>query len=471
MIRISYKNKEELMKKRRSLWMGILAATILAAIILSTSGCTKSSTSPNVLTSPASSSTSVPQATKTLKIGVVFDLGSDIGIDSVNAIQLMADTDNARGGVPVGNDKYNIQVIQYSNEGTQVKEVSSINRLVFEDKVNYILANGLFDGGWLDITEANKVIAFSMDPNAMVSLSPKLKYAFGPSFQNPSISSIIGWFCKNYPEVAGNMVCAYPDNQFGHLVGMLTSNYFKVFTGKQPEVEYYPASSQDLSSLGTKVANLKPSGFMCMSGTAMTDGIVFNAVYQAGFRGQLFTATEESLQTWQQAVTPAALDGFICGAYPFEFDSLSNSSEDFKNLWIAKYGKWESPRIASCPLYPCLTAALGQAGSTDTDKVAAVISNGLKFNTPIGSGIMISRPDLGNERTVDSICEYYIKQIKGGQVKLLGTISIDEGLKYFQQINAAPPPMMSPPGGPSGGPPGATPPGGMPPGGPPPGNP
>jgi branched-chain amino acid transport system substrate-binding protein len=437
------------MKGKQLIWAGILVTVILASIMLSTFGCSNPS-SPSTAASGSASTTAPPSsaapsssaaAARTLKVGVVFNQGSDIGVDSINGIKLLAEADNAKGGIKIGNDMYKIEIITYDNEDNQTKEVAAINRLIYEDKVQYILANGIYDGAWLSETEKNKVIAFTMDPNAMVSLAPNLHYTFGTSFQNPSICSIIGWFCKNYPAAANNMLCAYPDSQFGHLVGMLTPRFYKIFTGIDPQIEYYPSNAQDLSSLGTKVVTKNPGGFMCMSGTAITDGLVFNAVYQAGYRGQIFTATEESIETWSQALPLTALDGFICGAYPSEFNKPV--SQDFVNLWVNKYGKWSNPRIASTPLYPCLTTALGKAGTTDTDKVAEVISSGLEYSTPIGNGKMIARPDLNNPRTVDSICEYYVKQIKDGKANLLATISIEEGLEYFNKSNAAP--MAMPP--------------------------
>ena len=89
------------------------------------------------------------------------------------------------------------------------------------------------------------------------------------------------------------------------------------------------------------------------------------------------------------------------------------SAKNFKTSWIAKYGKWEDPEVQYTSLYSCLRAALQQAGSLDTDKVADVIGNGLKYEGPTGAAQMISRPDMGNNRTVDSVTTLYFKQIKG----------------------------------------------------------
>jgi hypothetical protein len=68
------------------------------------------------------------------------------------------------------------------------------------------------------------------------------------------------------------------------------------------------------------------------------------------------------------------------------------------------------------------------------DEVAAVLSSGMEYETPAGIGKMISRPDLGNDRTVDSITTYYVKNIVDGEPVLLDSIEMEEALGYFQTL-------------------------------------
>ena len=82
--------------------------------------------------------------------------------------------------------------------------------------------------------------------------------------------------------------------------------------------------------------------------------------------------------------------------------------------------------------YAALRTALQQANSLDPDKLANVLSNGMKYSAPLGDGEMVSRPDLGNNRTVDSACTTYIKTIKNGQPVLVDTVPLDEGLQYVK---------------------------------------
>jgi hypothetical protein len=80
-----------------------------------------------------------------------------------------------------------------------------------------------------------------------------------------------------------------------------------------------------------------------------------------------------------------------------------------------------------------LVAALQKAGSTDPDKVAAAIGSGLKYESASGSGMMIARPDLGNERTVDTIVALSLKKVENGKVSPLATMTLDQAYQLLKK--------------------------------------
>ena len=84
-------------------------------------------------------------------------------------------------------------------------------------------------------------------------------------------------------------------------------------------------------------------------------------------------------------------------------------------------------------LYPCLRTALQQAGSIDVDKVAAVLNSGMKFDSPQGPMMMMSRLDVGNPRTVDSVGTNYIKQIVNGKANIIATIVCNNRWLIFKK--------------------------------------
>jgi len=444
-----------------------LLLLVLLSLLLTTGGaCMKSVSSltpvptPVPDTQPSASSTLQPEGTtaKSLKIGVVLYEGGGVQLDMLRSVQLMAETDNQNGGLDIGGEKYKVEILPYDTNGIQATEVAAVNRLIFEDKVKYIMSDGLGIGSWLAVSEANKVLVGSLVPVPQLTLMPNLQYSFHPFSQNSLGSVVIGWFCKNYPDLAKNYVLALPDNQGGRMVSGMIEAGWKAF-GVTPMMEFYPASATDLSSLGTKIKTLNPGAFGAAAGGA-SDGLAIKAVWQAGYRGQIFVNTGVTALSLSQTVPPEALDGLINAAWATEFDTPpTQAAQEFKDAWIAKYGKWESPEVVGTCYYACMKTALKQAKSVDTDKVAEVIFNGLKYEGPTGFFQMVSRPDIGNDRTVDSITAAYVKQIKGGKPTLLATIGIDEGMTYFQQMltsappmPAGPPPDSAPGGTPSGSP-------------------
>jgi len=438
---------------RKFLLVGLLMLALVFLPILSacsSSSSTTASAIPPVKTTTAAAAASAPaapaassaqpavsttsaaaQSEKILKIGVIGWFGASKHLDAIHGIEVMADMDNKNGGWDIGGEKYKIELDIYDSNNSQTTEVAAVNKLIFQDKVKFIMGTGVYGAAWLPTTEENKVIAMSPTHNYNVALDPKLNYSFEPCVVNGQSVTLIGWLCKNHPELVQNIVDAYPDNQMGHMISGGVEAVWSFFGGKVTSV-YYPFEQTDLSSLGTKVATMNPSVFEAIGG-GNQDYEAYKAAYRAGYRGQFFASTTNPATIMTQTIPAEALEGYICGALPTEFDpALTQNAIDFKTAWIAKYGNWEDPDIAASSAFACLKEAIKQAGSTDTDKVAAVMANGLKYEGATGAQEMISRPDLGNNRTVDSLGVSYVKVMKSGKPELLAAIGLDEGLSYFR---------------------------------------
>ena len=279
---------------------------------------------------------------------------------------------------------------------------------------------------------------------------PQYKYIFNGSGVTAQSSALPGWICKNYPDAVKSYVIASPDQQMGHIVSGFISAAFKSF-GVTPNIIFYPAGTADFSSVATKIMSYNPTLFTCIGGDEAESGRAFSALRAAGSKALFLWPPSSPLQTLKDVLSPEALEGFIAGATPSEFDvPLSQGGKDFKDAWIAKYGSWTVPDMTDSTLYPCLRTALQQAGSIDVDKVAAVLSSGMKFDSPQGPMQMMSRLDVGNERTVDSVGTNYVKQIVNGKAIVLGTISPEETMAYYQKAHPALPPgaTYTPPQGP-----------------------
>jgi branched-chain amino acid transport system substrate-binding protein len=344
----------------------------------------------------------------------------------------MIDMTNKKGGLDIGGEKYNIQLIKYDSNNSGPTAVSAANRLIFEDKVKFIISDMFFAASYLPIADANKVVVVTSPPS-LDNLMPNLHYSFNPMGNNSQGVVATGWFCKNYPDAIKNVVAVSPDNQFGHMLQMILTPQWQAF-GSTPNWIFFPAGVTDMSAMATKIASLKPTVLLEATGDSASSGLIMKAMYQGGWRGIKFSGSAEPAATLASYAGWDALDGFICLGMPQEFDPpLNQAAKDWLDTFVARYGKWEG-QDGFAALYEGLTSAIQQAGSLDTDKVMAVVNNGMKFEGINGSFLMISRPDLGNNRTVDSVSITYIKEITGGKVKLLSTISLDEAIGYLQQL-------------------------------------
>jgi branched-chain amino acid transport system substrate-binding protein len=386
-------------------------------------------------TQPAASATQPATQAKTLKIGVVSWFGFFVGIDMVHGIELMVSMDNANGGIDIGGEKYKIELVKYDSNNTQATEVAAINRLVYEDNVNIILASPGYASSWLPITEQNKVLVFAYSPDFRSILDPKYHYVFSANYMNNIAPIFAGWFSKTYPDLTRSIVVPAPDNQFGHGNGDKEAAAWQTFS-VTPSFMYYPATQTDLSAVATKVINQKPTAVYPLG----MDMSILKALYQGGYKGQIFADNTAPVGTLTKVVPIEALEGYIGAAWPFEFDpvpSAEQQAREFKAAWTIRYNSWEGPEVVDIGNYACLKAALQQAGSADTGKLADLIAKGLKFDSPTGAGQMISRPDLGIDRAVDSITAMNIKQVKQGKPVLIATIPLDEAMNSCKMAYTA----------------------------------
>jgi len=377
------------------------------------------------------SSAGSAQGEKVVRIGIVANLGASIGYDMTQGIRVMAAQDNAAGGLEIGGEKYKVELITYDTANSQAQEVATINRLIYEDKVKYIISTEDYVGGWIDIAEENRVITLGFSTTDL-QLSPKYHYSFNPNFNRSGNSIVIGWLCNKYPDLAKNVVFAYPDNQIGHTAAKADAPVWKAFGAKLKTI-FYPSDTTDLSALGTKVRMMKPSVFGASGGAGPADALAVKAAYDAGYRGQMISNTSAPAMAYAAIAKKDAVEGILMGAAVTEFDNPPTEvARKFKQAWIDTYGSWEGPELMGVGSYACLRTALMQTGSLDTDALADCIAGGMEFEGPTGTGKMVSRPDLNNPRTVDSVTTVYIKTIKDGKAVLIDQVPLEQGVKYFR---------------------------------------
>jgi branched-chain amino acid transport system substrate-binding protein len=409
--------------------LGLLIVSLLALPFLAACGDeTTETTAAPAATTAAPTATTAAAATETLKIGAVVWTGWPLGYDMKRGVEVMAALDNAAGGIDIGGTKYQVEFIFIESNNDQATTMSAVNKLIYEDKVKYIVTDTMYPGAVFAETEKNQVLSLTGCPIPTM-FDPTYKYTFQGGTMMQATPEVAGWIAKNTPEMK-TVDMAFPDEAGGIGYAMGVKATLEAYGITVNEIKY-PVTSSDFSAIGTQVKADAPSAFIACGNSAM-DALIYQAVVQAGYKGLLFSTTTVTYETLKTAVPVEALEGFIGGAWPVEFDpAATDIAKEFKAKWIEMNGKWDGPEIQLTAAYAALRAALTKAGATDVDAVAETLATGLTFEGPTGKGEMIPRNDMGISRTVDNISEFCIKKIENGTPTLLHMVTLDEGKSYL----------------------------------------
>lgn len=367
-----------------------------------------------------------------LRFGMIADCTSPFGLDAVNGIKAWVDHVNEEGGLQVGGEAYTLEGIYYDSTGDQVAANSAAERLIFEDGVDYIVSDNTMVDSWLHIAEENETVAL-ITTNNTLCFNPEWHYIYETGAKNCSTATYTQWFVEHYE--FKTIMLAHPDSSTGESDAEAIRMMINIFApDAEVELISYPADSSDLSSLGTKVAASNPDVYMVSGGGPILDCQAVSVARQAGYTGSVLMHGTVCYDQLCEFLTPEELEGIVVGANPVEFDpGVTEFAEEYRQAYISAYGEWNNPEVACSHAFYALLAAVQEAGSIDKDAVREVLDNGLAYEGPLGPSVMVSRPDQGNDRTVDSVCGFVVKTVVNGERQIAedGEISIEDAVEAF----------------------------------------
>ncbi len=370
---------------------------------------------------------SAAQPSKPLKIGIVAWLGWGLGLDLVKGAQLITEGINKKGGLTIGGDKYPVELLVEDSKFSNDVARAAVEKLVYEKKVQFILGDETVDA-WLPITEKNKVLVIAGTPSPAI-FNANYKYAFQGTAITSQMQVLFGLFTKFNPNVK-TIVYAAPDNKVGNIQVEKAKKITKLFGLNLLDAILWPTTATDLSALATRINSLNPDVVSFDAGGPVKDGLNYKAVREAGFKGQFFSPHSASVFTLSKSAPVEIWEGYFSGMYAVEIDPPPPVAKEYKDAYIAQKGTWDFPDTLFINTLYLLLAAVEEAKSVDTDKVAEVISKGLKFDTPNGSCMTVGRPDLGNPRAVDTIIALAVKRVEGGKAKRIYQPTLDETFQF-----------------------------------------
>ena len=362
-------------------------------------------------------------AQEILKIGVIAPLsgtGAGWGLALRAGAELAADDINAQGGLDVGGRKYKLTVIPYDDQYKGPIAADAANRLVFMDKVKYIIGPMGSAAGLAaqEITEPNKVF-FVGDSFTPKFLGPKKLFSFRTTMTSFEFAlPMTKWFKEKYPDLK-KIAITGPNDESGWETAGSGIEAHKAIGHEMVFQDYYERGTVDFMPLLNKAFAQKPDVFNlngCNPGDA---GLILKQARQMGFKGMIIKVGGPGTPEMLKVAGKELMEGFMY------YSPINPDAPVIKEM-IKKYeAKFPPPMNGFMPQFydgtMWLLEAVKKAGTvTDTDRVREVFEKLSYDGKCTGRMSWTGKQMYGIDHQVKF--PFYVMQVKGGQEVMVGKV-------------------------------------------------
>ena len=365
------------------------------------------------------------QAQETLKIGALVTLsgaGAAWGMGMKNAAEIAADQVNKEGGLKVGGKTYRVQVVAYDDKYQANEAVTVANRLVFEDKVQYIVGP-VGSAPVLAIqptTEKNKVIVLTLGFTSKALAADK-PYTFRPNVTTAEVAQPqIDWLVKAQGiKKAGAL---FPNDETGQQIARDLESAYKKAGADLAAKEFFERDRVDFVPLLTRMMARNIDAIELDGNSPTTAGLIVKQARELGYEGKIVRTGGPATQEIINVAGKEATQGMFVHA---PLDPELASTRAYADLYEAKY---KSPMNGFSPAFydgvNMLFEAMRQAGTvTDTDKVREKMASLKDFPGALGSLNWTGKALYGIDHQLNA--PFYVAEVKDGQEKIRARCTVD----------------------------------------------
>ncbi|MGE5253905.1 MAG: ABC transporter substrate-binding protein, partial [Planctomycetaceae bacterium] len=250
-----------------------------------------------------------------LKLGVIAPLsgtGAGWGLALRAGAELASDDTNAKGGLEVAGKKYKISVIPYDDKYQGQAAADAANRLVFMDKVKFIIGPMGSAAGLAaqEITEANKVL-FVGNSFTTKFLGAKKGYSFRTTMTMAEFSlPMLKYLKEKYPN-AKRMAILGPNDETGYEV---TGFNLKAHQAAGHEIvfrDYFERGTVDFMPILNKIFALKPDALNLDGSNPGDCGLIVKQARQMGYKGMIIKVGGPGTPEMLKVAGKDFMEGFI----------------------------------------------------------------------------------------------------------------------------------------------------------------
>jgi branched-chain amino acid transport system substrate-binding protein len=323
-------------------------------------------------------------AGKTVKVGFLAPLTGDVaawGLPGRDGALIWADWVNAAGGIKIGGEAHQLEIVSYDNEYAPDKALVGAKKLVLEDEVDFIMMlGGDTFAGVQRFVNQKKMLVSTLLPS---DLSPDTPYLIAPCEVHP-IYNVTGvdWLRANSPDAKTVALCAQED-----ALGLPSvATYRAAFEAADFEIVYdkfFPDTTEDFAPIVTAMLATKPD-VLCWD-TAYEPFVhaLTEQAYLQGFKGKIISCTADNYPAMIEKTSKEFMEGFVFQFPDFDDAALNDARVNFQkpNEFYAEFskrfpGSWSAVSWEYSSILDLWKAAVEKAGSTDTEAVLAAMKEG-----------------------------------------------------------------------------------------------
>ena len=356
---------------------------------------------------------------KTLSIGLLGPLSggaASYGVELLRGAELRVEELNKAGGLKVGADTYRIKLVSYDHKAQAADTATATNKLIFQDKVNYIIGNavGATCNAAQTITEPNKVM-FAFVCWGTNNLAPEKPYSFRSMLSQWELAEpFYRWVKENHPKIK-RVAAISPNDTSGKDTNTAVVKALKGLGFEVAADEYYERGTKDFYPILTKILAQKPDMLDVAAAPPGEAGLILKQAMELGFKGAKGWTAGINPFTIISVAGPEAAEGVWSPAnINVKGDHVSAAVRKFGETYEKRYGEVPGAiAVANYAAFDVFTQAMQKAGSVDTDKVLAVLTKG-QFQTVWGPLALGGKETYGIDRQF--LYPLVISEVRQGKV-------------------------------------------------------
>ncbi len=325
-------------------------------------------------------------AAKTVKIGFLAPLTGSVsawGKPGFDGCKIWADWTNAAGGIKVGGDTYNVEIIGYDNEYDAGKARAGAAKLIKEDGVKFIMMLG--GDTWPGVQPLAEKEGMLVSTLLSSDLGPNTKTLVAPCEVHP-IYNVTGveWLKENKPELKTAVMCAQDDALGKPSVATYLAAFEAAGIEMLDDTLFFDPATTDFAPVMTKLMSKKPD-ILCLD-TCYADYVhpLCEQAFQQGYKGTILSCTADFYQKIIEKTSKEFMEGFVFQFPDFDDPALNGSGVNFAkpNEFHAEFSKrygaseWSAVSWEYSSIMDLWADAAGKAGSVEPGDVLKAMKAG-----------------------------------------------------------------------------------------------